>query len=60
MNQYLADFSKKLSLSTPERPPVGRCTGCNLKFGGEDYCDDTCEMCGYQVCKVCAVDKIDG
>lgn len=60
MNQYLADFTKTLDLNPPERPVPGRCTGCNLKFGGQDRCNDACAKCGYQACESCAVDKTSG
>ncbi|KAJ3536151.1 hypothetical protein NM688_g6875 [Phlebia brevispora] len=60
MHQYVNEFNKKLDLDPPERPPAGRCTGCDLKFDGEHRPDDACAKCGYQVCEHCAVDKSNG
>ncbi|THH13617.1 hypothetical protein EUX98_g9700 [Antrodiella citrinella] len=46
--------------NTKERPPQGKCTGCNVKFT-EDYpCSDECSECGYQVCESCEVHQSRG
>ncbi|TFK49587.1 hypothetical protein OE88DRAFT_1662109 [Heliocybe sulcata] len=36
------------------RPVEGRCTGCNVKFGEEEECDQVCEDCGYRTCMDCS------
>jgi rRNA maturation endonuclease Nob1 len=60
MNQLLNEINKKYDLK-PLRPVVGRCTGCNLKFDGEDYyCEDACDECGYQTCENCSADTSRG
>ena len=60
IQQVLNQVDEKYNL-TPLRPAVGRCTGCNLKFNDEDqFCEDACEECGYQVCESCCVDTSGG
>lgn len=57
IQQILNDAQKTLKVDPPARPPVGRCTGCNMKFSSTDrdyYCESSCEACGYQACESCA------
>ncbi len=59
--QVVYEANKKLALQPPTRPKPGRCTGCNLKFDGEDYyCEDACDECGYQACEICISHKSNG
>lgn len=60
MQQMCNEINKKMDLEPPKRPPVGRCTGCNVKFGEDYYCDDACETCGYQACESCVSDTSNG
>lgn len=60
IQQVLNEVNNKYNLK-PLRPPVGRCTGCSVKFDDENYpCEDVCEDCGYQVCESCCVHSSRG
>ncbi|KAH8092662.1 hypothetical protein BXZ70DRAFT_452480 [Cristinia sonorae] len=51
---------KEKSKTTKERPPRGKCTGCDVKFS-EDYpCDSDCAKCGFQACESCVVHERRG
>lgn len=60
IQQALNEINDKMNLE-PLRPPVGRCTGCNVKFDDEDYLlEDACDDCGYQTCESCCVHSSKG
>ncbi|EMD39661.1 hypothetical protein CERSUDRAFT_150285 [Gelatoporia subvermispora B] len=62
IQQQLNQINAEMAAKPSERPPVGKCTGCNVKFSEkrEVYCDSECETCGYQACESCAVDHTEG
>ena len=54
MQQICNEYNEKLKNQPPPQPKPGRCTGCDLKFTEDDYCDGECPDCGYQTCESCS------
>ncbi|RPD56120.1 hypothetical protein L226DRAFT_535900 [Lentinus tigrinus ALCF2SS1-7] len=52
IHQKLNDLNNRIALTPPKRPPVGQCTGCNVR-AGEGGRLAMCKDCGYQVCGSC-------
>lgn len=46
-------MNTRIALTPPKRPPLGQCTGCNTKVGGEGRRLALCKDCGYQACGSC-------
>lgn len=53
IHQKLNEMNTRIALTPPKRPPLGQCTGCNTKVGGEGRRLALCKDCGYQACGSC-------
>ncbi|KAH9950648.1 hypothetical protein B0H21DRAFT_706214 [Amylocystis lapponica] len=62
IQQELNKINDRMAQQAPEKPPKGRCTGCNTRWDKAEgfVAEDVCDTCGYRACESCASHHSNG